>query len=83
MEYGDEYIHEVSYRELREIELIEGLCRKAGRVLEKGWRSTKPGVTERDVHRVIWEEFVKEELFDAPGRWRLGIDFPRDVFLCG
>lgn len=114
LEYGDEYIHEVSYRELREIEnvmpnaafvpadavvweqrmiktaweieLIEGLCRKAGRVLEKGWRSIKPGVTERDVHRVIWEEFVKEELFDAPcttnvtlfmsktdapGRWRL------------
>jgi len=114
LEYGPEYVHEVSINEIREIEnslpdanfvsadkvvweqrmikteweidLIKEMCLKTGRVLEKGWKSIRPGVTEREVHKVIWEQYVKEEMFDAvditnvtlfmcgsdaPGKWRL------------
>ena len=69
-----------------EIALFREMCDKATRVMEKGWKSIRPGATERDVHRTIWEEFVREDMFDtpnimnlilfmcktdAPGRWRL------------
>ncbi len=69
-----------------EIALMREMCEKAGRVLEKGWKAIRPGVTERDVHRVIWEEWVKEDMFetpcmsnpvlficgtDGPGKWRI------------
>ena len=61
-------------------------CEKAGRVLAKGWTSIRPGLTERDIHRIIWNEYVKEDMYDAiditnvtlfmcgtdgPGKWRL------------
>lgn len=114
LEYGDEYVHEVSVREIAQIEqmfpnatfvpadqviweqrmvktaweigVIRELCGKAGPALETGWRSIRPGLTERDIHRIIWQEFIKVDLFDAPwltnltlfmsgtdrpGRWRL------------
>lgn len=114
MEFGDEFVHEVSYNELRQIEhtfpnarfvdaqdviweqrmiktpweidLMKEMCQKAGRALEKGWKSIKPGVSERDVHRTFWQAYVDEGMFDAiditnltlfmcesnaPGKWRL------------
>lgn len=114
MEYGPEYVHEVSVDEIREIErslpnakfvsadrcvwdqrmiktpweidVLRTACEKAGRVLAKGWRSIRPGLTERDIHRIIWNEYVKEDMYDAiditnvtlfmcgtdaPGKWRL------------
>jgi len=49
-----------------EIALMREMCDKAKRVLEKGWKAIRPGVTERDVHRVIWEEWVKEDMFETP-----------------
>lgn len=49
-----------------EIALMREMCDKAKRVLEKGWKSIKPGVTEKDVHRIIWEEWVKEDMFETP-----------------
>jgi Xaa-Pro aminopeptidase len=49
-----------------EIALMKEMCDKACRVLEKGWKAIKPGVTEMDVHRVIWEEWVKEDMFETP-----------------
>jgi Xaa-Pro dipeptidase len=94
LEYGDEFIHEVSIREIKEIEaafpdaafvpagpviweqrmiktsweieLIRELCKKSGKALEKGWRSIKPGVRERDIHKAIWQEYINQEMFDAP-----------------
>ncbi|MFH2066126.1 MAG: Xaa-Pro peptidase family protein [Pseudomonadota bacterium] len=49
-----------------EIALMREMCAKAGRVLEKGWKAIRPGVTERDIHRIIWDEWVKEDMFDTP-----------------
>jgi Xaa-Pro aminopeptidase len=49
-----------------EITLMREMCAKATRVLEKGWRSIKPGVTEREVNRVIWQEWVNEDMFETP-----------------
>ena len=69
-----------------EVALMREMCDKSRRVLEKGWKAIRPGVTERDVHRVIWEEWVKEDMFetpcmsnpvlflcssDGPGKWRI------------
>ncbi len=114
LEYGSEYMHQVSVDEIRtieaafpevsfvsadrivwdqrmiktswEIDLMRSMCEKAKRVLSKGWNTIKPGVSEREVHKTIWEEFVKEDMYDspcisnvtlflcgsdAPGKWRL------------
>jgi Xaa-Pro aminopeptidase len=114
LEYGPEYMHQISFDEIRSIEaalpdanfvsadgvvweqrmvktawetdLIREMCEKAGRVLSKGWKTIRPGISEREVHRVIWEEFVREDMYDtpcisnvtlflcgsdAPGKWRL------------
>jgi Xaa-Pro dipeptidase len=114
LEYGPEYVLEVSIDEIRqiekslpnarfvsadevvweqrmiktdwEIELMRVACEKAGRVLENGWKTIKPGNTERDVHRAFWEQYVREDMYDAiditnvtlflcgtdaPGKWRL------------
>jgi Xaa-Pro aminopeptidase len=69
-----------------EIDLVRSMCEKAQGVLSKGWNTIKPGVSEREVHKVIWEEFVREDMYDspcisnvtlflcgsdAPGKWRL------------
>lgn len=69
-----------------EIDLMREMCVKTTRVLEKGWKAIKPGVTERDIHRIIWEEWIREDMFetpcmsnpvlfmcgsDQPGRWRI------------
>jgi Xaa-Pro aminopeptidase len=69
-----------------EIALFREMCDKTRRVLDKGYRAIRPGVTEWDVHRVFYEELVKEGMHhsptvndpllflcgtDAPGRWRL------------
>lgn len=49
-----------------EIALMREMCDKSKRVLEKGWKAIKPGVTERDVHRVIWQEWINENMFETP-----------------
>ena len=49
-----------------EIALMREMCDKACRVLDKGWKAIRPGVTERDIHRIIWEEWVKEDMFETP-----------------
>jgi len=69
-----------------EIALMREMCDKAKRVVEKGWKAIRPGVTERDVHRVIWQEWGNEDMFetpcmsnpvlficgsDGPGKWRI------------
>lgn len=69
-----------------EIALMREMCEKSTRVLEKGWRAIRPGVTEREINRIIWEEWVREDMFespcmsnpllfmcgsDAPGKWRI------------
>ncbi len=69
-----------------EIALYRELLPKVQRVWESGWRSIKPGIPERDVHRKIWHQMVEEDLYntpswhnpqlfmcgtDRPGRWRL------------
>jgi Xaa-Pro aminopeptidase len=114
LEYGPEYILEVSIDEMKaieklfpdarfvsadrivweqrmvktvwEIDLMRKMCEKAERVLSEGWNTIRPGITERDVHRVIWEGFVREDMYDSPcisnitlfmcasdgpGKWRL------------
>jgi Xaa-Pro aminopeptidase len=114
LEYGSEYMHQVSVDEIRaieaafpdanfvsadsivweqrmiktswEIDLVRSMCEKAQRVLSKGWKTIKPGISEREVHKAIWEEFVREDMYDspcisnvtlflcgsdAPGKWRL------------
>jgi Xaa-Pro aminopeptidase len=69
-----------------EIDLMREMCDKAARVLDKGWKAIRPGVTEREIHRIIWQEWVNEDMFetpcmsnpvlflcgsDQPGRWRI------------
>lgn len=69
-----------------EIALMREMLEKTTRVLEKAWKAIKPGRTERDINRMVWEEWVKEDMFetpcmsnpvlflcgsDAPGKWRI------------
>lgn len=69
-----------------EINLYREFLPKVQRVWEAGWHQIKPGIPEQEVHRQIWMQMVKEDLYntpswhnpqlflcgtDAPGRWRL------------
>jgi Xaa-Pro aminopeptidase len=69
-----------------EIALFREACSKMQRIMEGAWKTIRPGIPERDVHRVVWEGMVREDMYntpswnnpqlflcgtDAPGRWRL------------
>jgi len=114
LEYGHEYIYEISIDGIREIEaafpnakfvsadkavweqrmvktpweidLYRVTCDKTGRVMAAAWNQIKPGNLERDIHRAFWEQYIKEDMYDAiditnftlfmcgsdaPGKWRL------------
>ena len=69
-----------------EIALMREMCAKTNRVLGKAWQAIRPGLTERDIHRIVWQEWINEDMFetpcmsnpvlflcgsDAPGKWRI------------
>jgi len=69
-----------------EIALYREMAGKLQRIYETAWRSIRPGVPEREVHRLVWEGIAREDMYntpswhnpqlflcamDQPGRWRL------------
>ncbi len=49
-----------------EIELIRDLCKRACRCVEAGFKVIRAGVNERDIQRAMWEQWLKEDMFDCP-----------------
>jgi len=49
-----------------EIELMRDLCERATRCVKAGFEAIKPGAMERDVQRAMWEQWLKEDMFDCP-----------------
>ena len=47
-----------------EIALMREMCAKTNRVLGKAWQAIRPGLTERDIHRIVWQEWINEDMFE-------------------
>jgi Xaa-Pro dipeptidase len=64
-----------------EIETIREGCRRACDCVRTAFEAIKPGVNERDVHRVFWEAALKNGLWDTPnvGTWLCFSSNPREA----
>ncbi|RJP33764.1 MAG: aminopeptidase P family protein [Actinobacteria bacterium] len=49
-----------------EIALIRDLCDRATRCVRTGFEAIKPGATERDIQRAMWQRWMDEDMFDCP-----------------
>jgi Xaa-Pro dipeptidase len=68
-----------------EQDIVRELVDKVCRVVEKSIRAFKPGMTERDLHRMFWLGFVEEGIHEDPmaGRYMMSGPGRYDAFIMG
>lgn len=68
-----------------EQDIVRELTDKVCRVVEKSIRAFRPGMTERDLHRMFWLGFVEEGIHEDPmqGRYMMSGPGRYDAFIMG
>jgi len=68
-----------------EQDIIRELTDKVCRVVERSFRTFKPGMTERDLHRMFWLGFIEEGIHEDPmaGRYMMSGPGRYDAFIMG